>query len=103
MHWADSTGALARLTLLNYNTKIIIIVCRKVQFRQTDISQSGEALELKILYEQETAMRAACSNRDLIVFFATSQALASWTFVSGIKWPKQPISMEMRLTDKPES
>ena len=36
---------------------------------------------------------------DLIVFFVTSQALATWTIVSGIKWPKQPISMEMRLTD----
>ena len=69
MHWMDSTGALARLTLLNYNTKIIIIACRKVQYRQTDRSQSGEALELKILYEQETAIRAACSNRDLMVFF----------------------------------
>ena len=48
-------------------------------------------------------MQAACSNRDLMVFFATSQALATWAIVSGIKWPKQPISMEMRLTDKPES
>ena len=74
MHWVDSTGALARLTLLKYNTKIIIIACRKVQFRQTNRSQS---LELKILYEQETAMQAACSNRDLIVFFVTSQALAT--------------------------
>ena len=49
----------------------------KVQFRQTNRSQSREALELKILYEQETAMRAACSNRDLMVFFAISQALAA--------------------------
>ena len=48
-------------------------------------------------------MRAACSNRDFKVFFATSQALATWAIVSGIKWPKQSISMEMRLTDKPES
>ena len=48
-------------------------------------------------------MQPACSNRDLMVFFATSQALATWEIVSGIKWPKQPISMEMRLTDKPES
>ena len=56
MHWVESTEALARLTLLNYNTKIIIIAFRKVQFRQTDRSQFGEALELKILYEQETAM-----------------------------------------------
>ena len=48
-------------------------------------------------------MRAACSNRDLIVFFVTLQALATWTLVSGMKWSKQPISMEMRLTDKPES
>ena len=93
----DSTGALARLTLLNYNTKIIIIASRKIQFRQTDRSQSGEALELKILYEQETAMRAACSNRDLMVFFTTSQVLATWAIVSGI-WPKQPISMEMRFS-----
>ena len=38
-----------------------------------------------------------------IVFFATSQALATWAIVSGIKWPKQLILMEMRLTDKPES
>ena len=45
-------------------------------------------------------MRAACSNRDLIVFFATSQALATWAIVSGIKWLKQTISMEKRLTDK---
>ena len=100
MHRVDSTGALARFPLLNYNTKIIIIACRKVQFRQTDRSQSKEVLELKILYEQETAVQAACLNR---VFFATSQALATWAIVSGIKWPKQPISMEMRLTDKPES
>ena len=47
-------------------------------------------------------MRATCSNRDLIVFFTTSQALATWEIVSGIKWPKQLISIEMRLTDKPE-
>ena len=59
MHWVDSAGALAILTLLNYNTKTIIIACRKVQFRQTDRPQSREALELKFLYEQETAMRAA--------------------------------------------
>ena len=96
----DGTGALERLTLLNYNTNL---TCRRVQFRQTDRSQSGEALELNILYEQETAMQAACSNVDLMVFFATSQALATWAILSGIKWPKQPISMEMRLTDKPES
>ena len=94
----DSTGALARLAPLNYNTKIIVIAWRKIQFRQTDRSQSGEALELKILYEQETAMQAACSNRDLMVFFTTSQALATWAIVSGIKWSKQPISMEMRFS-----
>ena len=34
---------------------------------------------------------------------ATSQPLATWEIVSGIKWPKQPILMEMRLTDKSES
>ena len=62
MHWVDSTGTLARLKLLNYNTKII---CHVEKFMT---SQSGEALELKILYEQETAMRAAYSNRDLTVF-----------------------------------
>ena len=39
----------------------------------------------------------------MVVFFATSQELATWAIVSGIKWPKQPISMEMRLTDKPEA
>ena len=66
MHWMDSTGALERLTLLNYNTEIIIITCRKVQFRQMDRFQSGEALEIKILHEHETTMLAACSNRDLI-------------------------------------
>ena len=38
----DSTGARARLTLIYYN---IIIACSKVQFRRTDRSQSGEALE----------------------------------------------------------
>ena len=43
-------------------------------------------------------MQAACSNRDLMVFFTTSQALATWAIVSGIKWPKQPISMEMRFS-----
>ena len=31
-----------RLTLLNYNTKIVIIACRRVQ---TDRSQSGKALK----------------------------------------------------------
>ena len=64
MHGVDSTGALARLTLLNYDAKIIVIGCKIVQFRQTDRSPSREALELKILYKQETAMQAACSNRD---------------------------------------
>ena len=63
MHRVDSTGAQARFPLLNYNTKIIILACRKVQFRQTDKSQSKEVLELKILYEQEIAVQAACSNR----------------------------------------
>ena len=48
-------------------------------------------------------MQATCTNRDLMVFLVTSQALATWAIVSGIKWPKQPISMEMRLTDKAES
>ena len=48
-HWMDSTGTLERLTLLNYNTRIIIIACKKVQFRQTDRFQFGKALELKIL------------------------------------------------------
>ena len=81
MHWVDSTGALARLTLLKYNTKNNYY---GVQFRQTDRSQSRKALELKILYGQETTMRAAYSNRDLTVFFVTSQALATWAIVSGI-------------------
>ena len=40
-------------------------------------------------------MQAACSNRDLTVFFIISQVLATWEIVSGIKWPKQLISMEM--------
>ena len=48
-------------------------------------------------------MQVACSNRDLIVFFVTSQALATLAIVSSIKWPKQPISIEMRLTNMPES
>ena len=42
-----------------YNAKIIIIACRKVQFRKTDRSQYGEALDLKILYEQETCSNAS--------------------------------------------
>ena len=42
-------------------------------------------------------MQAACSNRDLTVFFVTSQTLATWVIVPDIKWPKQPILMEMRL------
>ena len=37
-------------------------------------------------------MEAACSNSDLIVFFVTSQALATWAIESGIKWPKLPNS-----------
>ena len=56
------------------------------QFRQSDRSQSTagteEALEIKILYEQEIAMRAACSNRDLTFFFVTSQALATWAIAN---------------------
>ena len=44
-------------------------------------------------------MRAPCSNRNLTIFFVISQALATWAIVSGIKWPKQPILMEMRLPE----
>ena len=48
MDWVDSTGALERLTLLKYNTKIIIMACRKVQFRKADDRfQSEESLEMK--------------------------------------------------------
>ena len=33
-----------------------------------------------------------------MIFFVTSEALATWAIVSGVKRPKQPILMEMRLT-----
>ena len=48
-------------------------------------------------------MRAACSNKDLTIFFGTSQAVAIRAIVSDKKWTKQPISMGTRLTFNPES
>ena len=63
-----------------------------------DLASYGQILINKMEYI------ASVRNRKLMVMtqhadlFVTLQALSTWAIVYGMKWPKQPISMEIRLT-----
>ena len=74
----DNTGALARFTLLNYSTKIVIIACRKGKPKDPN----REALELKSCMSRRQQCEHPVQTEITLPF---SQALVTWAIVSDIK------------------